>query len=155
SAPAPFSYPDRWGRWPAVIGVIAFIWLELIAGGGIAPTPHKVAVATLIYSVITFACMALFGVEEWISRWEAFNAYSGMFSRLSVFEVRDDEVGRRKFLSGAPSWAAIPGAAALVLTSIAVTSFDGAQEGVLSGAIQWTFDRMNDLGFSLSNSFRI
>ena len=37
SAPAPFSYPERLGRWPAVLGVLLFVWLELIAGGGIAP----------------------------------------------------------------------------------------------------------------------
>jgi hypothetical protein len=155
SAPTPFSYPDRLGRWPAVLGVLLFIWLELIAGGGAAPTPQKVAIATLVYTAITFACMALFGVEEWIRRGEAFNAYFGMFSLLGQFEVRDGEVGRRKFLTGVPQWAAIPGAAALVLTSIAVTSFDGAQEGVFSGAIQWTFERGNDIGLSLPDSFRV
>jgi hypothetical protein len=155
SAPAPFSYPDRLGRWPAVLGVLLFVWLELIAGGGIAPTPHKVAVATVIYSVITFVCMALVGVEEWIRRGESFNAYFGMFSQLGPFEVRDGRLGRRKFLTGAPQWAAVPGAAALVLASIAVTSFDGAQEGVLSGSIRWTFERASDIGFSLPNSFRI
>ena len=99
--------------------------------------------------------MALFGVEEWIERGETFNAYFGMFARLGPFETRDGEVGRRRFLTGAPQWAAVPGAAALVLTSIAVTSFDGAQEGVLSGAIQWTFERCSDIGFSLPNSFRV
>jgi hypothetical protein len=155
SAPTPFHYPDRLGRWPAVLGVLLFVWLELIAGGGASPTPHKVAVATLVYTVITFACMALFGVEEWIARGEAFNAYFGMFSQLGQFEVRESEVGRRKFLTGVPQWAAIPGAAALVLTSIAVTSFDGAQEGVFSGAIQWTFERGNDIGLSLPDSFRV
>jgi hypothetical protein len=36
-----------------------------------------------------------------------------------------------------------------------VTSFDGAQEGVLSGSISWTFERLNDLGLSLSDSFRV
>jgi hypothetical protein len=155
SAPTPFSYPQALGRWPAVLGVLLFVWLELIAGGGVAPTPHKVAVATVIYSVITFACMALFGVEEWVERGEGFNAYFGMFSRLGPFEVRDRQVGTRKFLTGAPQWLAIPGAAALVLTSIGVTSFDGAQEGVLSGAIRWTFERCSDIGFSLPDSFRI
>jgi hypothetical protein len=155
SAPTPFSYPDRIGRWPAVVGVLLFVWLELIAGGGAAPTPHKVAVATVVYSVITFACMALFGVEEWLARGETFGAYFGMFSRLAPFEARDGRLGRRKFLTGAAQWAAIPGAAALVLASIAVTSFDGAQEGVLSGAIRWTFERCSDIGFSLPDSFRI
>jgi hypothetical protein len=155
SAPAPFSYPDRLGRWPAVLGVLLFVWIELIAGGGAAPTPHDVAVGTVIYSVVSFVCMALFGVEEWIGRGEAFNAYFGMFSRLAPFEARSRELGIRKFLTGAPQWAAVPGAAALVLVSISVTSFDGAQEGALSGAIRWTFERTSDIGFSLPNSFRI
>jgi hypothetical protein len=155
SAPVPFSYPDRLGRWPAVLGVLLFVWLELIAGGGASPSPHDVAVGTLIYSVITFACMALFGVEEWIGRGETFSAYFGMFSRLAPFEARQGDLGVRKFLTGAPQWAALPGAAALVLVSIAVTSFDGAQEGALSGAIRWTFERCSDLGFSLPDSFRV
>src|SRR5262245_31344624 len=154
-SPVPFRYPGWLGRWPAVLGVLLFVWLELIAGGGIAPTPHKVAVATVIYTAVTFACMALFGVEEWIGRGEAFNAYFGMFSQLGPFERRENWVGRRRFLTGAPQWALVSGSAALVLTSIAVTSFDGAQEGVLSGAISWTFDRSVDLGFSLPNSFRV
>jgi hypothetical protein len=155
NAPAPFTYPDALGRWPAVIGVLLFIWLELIAGGGASPTPEEVAIATTIYSAITFLAMALFGVEEWIGRGETFNAYFGMFSRLAPFEVRDGRLGRRKLLSGAAQWAAVPGAAALVLVAIGVTSFDGAQEGALSGSITWTFERFNDLGFSLPDSYRI
>ncbi len=155
SAPTPFTYPDALGRWPAVLGVLLFVWLELIAGGGAGPTPHKVAVATVIYSVATFACMAMFGVERWIEKGEAFSSYFGMFSRLGTFEARHGQVGRRKFLTGAPQWAAVPGSAALVLTSIAVTSFDGAQEGALSGAIKWTFERCSDIGFSLPDAFRI
>jgi hypothetical protein len=154
SAPVPFSYPDRLGRWPAVLGVFLFVWIELIAGGGASPSPHDIAVGTVIYSVVTFACMALFGAEEWIARGDTFNAYFGMFSRLGPFEARGRELGTRKFLTGAPQWAAVPGAAALVLASIAVTSFDGAQEGALSGAIRWTFERCSDIGFSLPNSFR-
>jgi hypothetical protein len=155
SARVPFSYPDRLGRWPAVLGVFLFVWIELIAGGGASPSPHDIAIGTVIYSVITFACMTLFGVEEWIARGDTFNAYFGMFARLGPFEARGRELGIRKFLTGAPQWAAVPGAAALVLASIAVTSFDGAQEGALSGAIRWTFERSSDLGFSLPNSFRI
>jgi hypothetical protein len=155
SAPAPLSYPDRLGRWPAVLGVLLLVWLELVAGGGASPTPHDVAIGTVIYSAVTFLAMALFGVEEWISRGETFSAYFGMFARLGPFETRRRRLGVRKFLTGAPQWAAVPGAAALVLVSIAVTSFDGAQEGALAGAIRWTFERCNDIGFSLPNSFRV
>jgi hypothetical protein len=154
-APSPFSYPEWLGRWPAVLGVVGFIWLELIKGAGVSPEPADVATATLVYSAITFVCMALFGVEQWIERGEAFSAYFGMFARLSVFEAREGRIGRRRFLSGAASWAAIPGSAALVLASIGVTSFDGAQEGALKSAITSTFDNIHDLGIGTLATFRI
>jgi len=154
-APSPFSYPERLGRWPAVLGVIGFIWLELIKGAGVSPEPADVATATLVYSAITFVCMALFGVEQWIERGEAFSAYFGMFGRLSVFEAREGRIGRRKLLSGAASWQAMPGSAALVLASIGVTSFDGAQEGALKSAITETFDSIHDLGIETLATFRI
>ena len=32
SAPAPLTYPDRLGRWPAFVGLAAFLWLELAYG---------------------------------------------------------------------------------------------------------------------------
>jgi hypothetical protein len=155
SAPSPFSYPERLGRWPAIAGVVAFIWLELIHGAGVAPDPGNVATATLVYSAITFVCMALFGVEEWIERGEAFSGYFGMFSRLSIFEVREGRIGRRRFLSGAPSWQALPGSAGLVLASIGVTSFDGAQEGAIESPISSTFDWIHDLGVGTIATFRI
>jgi hypothetical protein len=155
SAPSPFTYPERLGRWPAVAGVIGFVWLELIHSAGVAPDPGDVATATLVYSAITFVCMALFGVDEWIERGEAFSGYFGMFSRLSVFETREGRLGRRRFLTGAPSWAAVPGSAALVLASIGVTSFDGAQEGALKSAISSTFNHIHDIGFGTIATFRI
>ncbi len=155
TAPSPFTYPERLGRWPAVAGVIGFVWLELIHGAGVAPDPGDVARATLVYSAITFVCMALFGVEEWIERGEAFSGYFGMFSRLSVFEARKGRLGRRRFLTGAPSWQAVPGSAALVLASIGVTSFDGAQEGALKSAISSTFNHIHDIGIGTIATFRI
>ena len=112
------------------------------------------ATATLVYSAITFVCMD-FGVDEWIERGEAFSGYFGMFSRLSVFEAREGRLGRRRFLTGAPSWAAVPGSAALVLASIGVTSFDGAQEGALKSAISSTFNHIHDIGFGTIATFRI
>ena len=104
SAPPPLRYPDRLGHWPAVAGILCFVWLELVYGSGLSLglNPETVAIATLVYSAITFVAMALFGVERWIEKGEAFSVYFRMFSRLSVFEVRDGRLGRRRFLSGAP-----------------------------------------------------
>ena len=91
--PAHLAYPERLGRWPAAIGLLAFVWLEVVYGasGGVAVglAPHAAAVAALFYSAYTLAMMALFGVEEWCERGEVFSVYFGMFSQLGAFGVED------------------------------------------------------------------
>ena len=125
--PAPLEYPRWLGRWPAVVGILAFVWLEVASPGG--DTPDKIAIATLIYSAATFIGMALYGVETWISRAEAFGVYFNLISRLSVFERRDDRIGRRPLLSGLPRWEVLPGSVAFVCTLIGTVSFDGFSAG--------------------------
>jgi hypothetical protein len=156
--PARLAYPEALGRWPAAIGLLAFVWLEVIYGasGGVAVgvSPHTTAVATLIYSGYTLAMMALFGVEKWCERGEVFSVYFGMFSRLGGLGVRDGQLGLRRPLSAATSWATVPGSAAVVIASIATTSFDGAQEGAFKGAVESVFDWLVDAGFGLTAALR-
>jgi hypothetical protein len=156
--PAHIAYPEALGRWPAALGLLAFVWLEVIysASGGVAVgvSPHTTAVATLIYSGYTLAMMALFGVEKWCERGEVFSVYFGMFSRLGSFGVRDGQLGVRRPLSAATSWATVPGSAAVVIASIATTSFDGAQEGAFKGAIESVFDWLVDTGLGLTTALR-
>jgi len=156
--PAHLAYPEALGRWPAAIGLIAFVWLEVIYGssGGVAVglDPHAAGIAALIYSVYTLAMMALFGVEKWCQRGEIFSVYFGMFSQLGIFAVRDGQLGRRRPLSAAGSWASLPGSAAVVIASIATTSFDGASEGAFKGPIESVFERFVDAGFGLDTALR-
>jgi hypothetical protein len=148
--PPALPYPERLGRWPAAIGLLAFLWLELVFGASgfqsVGLTPRTVAIATLIYSAYTFAGMALFGIEKWCSRGETFSVYFGMFARLAPLEVRDGRLGRRPWLSGTTGWALVPGSVAVVLVTIGGTTFDGAQEGLLSGPIGDVFDALFDDG---------
>ncbi len=156
---ARLAYPEALGRWPAAIGLVAFVWLEVVYGssGGVSVgvSPHTTAVAALLYSGYTLAMMALFGVEKWCERGEVFAVYFGMFSRLGAFGVRDDRLGVRRPLSAAAHWATIPGSTAVVIASIATTSFDGAQEGPLKGAIETVFDWLVDAGLGLTTALRL
>ena len=152
--PAHLAYPQWLGRWPAAIGLLAFVWLEVVFGGGF-PDPHTVAVAALFYSGYTLAMMALFGTEEWCERGEVFSVYFGMFSQLGWFGVEDGRLGRRRPLAAATRWATLPGSAAVVIASIATTSFDGGSEGGFKGAIESTFDRLVDAGFELTAALRL
>ncbi len=157
--PAHLSYPEKLGRWPAAIGLLAVVWLEVVYGasGGVAVglSPHAAAVAALIYSVYTLAMMALFGVEEWCERGEVFSVYFGMFSRLGIFGTRDGRLCRRRPFSAVTHWATIPGSAAVVIASIASTSFDGAQEGAFKAPIESTFEWFVDRGLGLTPSLRL
>lgn len=157
-APAPLRYPDWLGRWPAVIGLLAFIWFELIYGASllaIGLNPHNLAVAVLAYSAFTFAGMALYGVDRWLERAEFFSVYLNMFSLLSPIEVRDGRLGKRRVFSGAGrGWADVPGSVALVIASIAATSFDGGSEGAFASAILDVFDWFKDAGLGATAAYR-
>ncbi len=159
SPPPPLTYPERFGRWPAVAGIVAFAWLELVYGAAgfqtVGLTPHTVAVATLAYSAYTFVGMALFGSERWLERGEAFSVYFGMFASLGPLEVRDGVLGRRKPLAGSTSWVSAPGSVALVLVSIGATTFDGASEGALAGPISTAFDALSDAGLGPVAALRV
>lgn len=156
---ARLAYPERLGRWPAAIGLLAFVWLEVVYGssGGVAVglPPQAAAEAALFYSGYTLAMMALFGVEEWCERGEIFSVYFGMFSQLGAFGVEDGRLGRRRMLSASTHWATIPGSVAVVIASIASTSFDGAQEGAFKGSIESVFNWLVDRGVGLTASLRL
>ena len=157
--PAHLAYPEKLGRWPAAVGLLAFVWLEVVYGGssGVAVglEPAAVAHAALFYSAYTLAMMALFGVEKWCARGEIFSVYFGMFSQLGCFAVQDGRLGRRRPLAAAAHWASLPGSAAVVIASIATTSYDGASEGAFKSAIDSTFEWFVDRGFGLLAAQRV
>jgi hypothetical protein len=157
--PAHLAYPERLGRWPAAIGLLATVWLEVVYGasGGVAVglAPHAAAVAALVYSGYTLVMMVIFGVEEWCERGEIFSVYFGMFGRLGIFGSRDGRLRRRRPFSAATTWALVPGSAAVVLASIASTSFDGAQDGAFKAPIEKTFEWLVDRGVELTASLRL
>jgi hypothetical protein len=157
--PAHLRYPERLGRWPAAIGLLAVVWLEVVYGasGGVAVglDPHAAGVAALVYSAYTLAMMAVFGVEEWCERGEVFSVYFGMFGRLGIFGSRDGRLERRRPFAAATTWATVPGSAAVVIASIASTSYDGASEGAFKDGIEKVFERLADTGMNLTTALRL
>ena len=144
--PAALPYPERLGRWPAAIGLVLFVFLELDVnllqenlGVTGAEIPQKVAIATLIYTAATLVAMSLYGVDAWIERGETFSVYFNLFSRISPFEVRDRVLGVRRPLSGLASLNSLPGTVALLAAMIGTVTFDGATEGPL-----WRDDGIED-----------
>jgi hypothetical protein len=127
-------YPEALGRWPAAAGVLAFAWLEL-ASGGWGQQPDVLAAAAVLYSALTLAAMAVWGVDAWLDHGETFSVYFNLFSRLSVFERRERTVGVRPPLAGLTTLDRGPGTVALVLVMIGTVTFDGLSQGSLWAGI--------------------
>lgn len=152
SVPAPLTYPERLGHWPAVAGVFAFATLELVASNG--DRPENVAISALIYSAATFVAMALYGVENWCSRGEAFGVYFNLFSRISPLTRRGDEIGLRRPLSGLWEVGSVPGTVALLAVMVGSVSFDGVREAPLwTGIAPDLIDVFEGLGLSAQRAF--
>jgi hypothetical protein len=127
--PPRHPYPERLGRWPAVLGILGFTWIELASEW--SEDPRTLAIAVLCYSAITLAAQAVFGVETWTRRGEAFAVYFDLFSRIAPFERREGVVGVRPPLAGLPRLDPVPGTVALILIMIGTVTFDGLSQGQL------------------------
>jgi hypothetical protein len=152
--PAPLAYPERLGNWPAAVGIFAFAVLELVRSGG--DQPETVAVATLVYSALTFIAMALYGVEPWCARGEAYSVYFNLFSRISAFETRDRVVGVRPPLSGLAHFKAGAGTVPLLAVMIGSVTFDGAGEApIWTGISPDLTNFFGDRGLSPQPAFEL
>ena len=121
--------PASIGRWAAVVGFAAVVWLELVAQGGGSKTLFVVVVG---YTFFTLAMMAQFGRDEWRSRGEIFGVWFDLLGRLApLARVGDGDVPalrQRPFAGGLlePGWRVED----LVLTAFGVGSilFDGLSQ---------------------------
>ncbi|MEA2448978.1 MAG: hypothetical protein QOG63_910 [Thermoleophilaceae bacterium] len=128
------AYPDWLGRWPAVVGLVCFAWLELAYAD--KTNPHTLAILALAYAAIQLAGMALFGIDAWSERADAFGVYFNMFSRLAALVRRDGVVQRRPVLSGAPGWPLVAGSTTFLAVTIGTTTFDGLSVGPLWASLR-------------------
>jgi hypothetical protein len=122
----PAEYPESLGRWPAAIGLAAFIWLELVLFAG----SSTLFIVTVGYTAFTLAMMAQFGRDTWRSHGETFTVWFRLLGRLAPFALADEDgrVRRRSFGSGLlePGWTwADVGLVALGVGSIL---FDGLSQ---------------------------
>jgi hypothetical protein len=122
-------YPERWGRYPAAIALLAFTWVELVSGWG--EDPALLVTVALLYTAYTLAMQAVFGTETWSQRGEGFAVYFNLFSRMSVWERRGREIGLRPPLGGLPRLDAVPGTVLFVVVMIGTVTFDGLSQGSL------------------------
>ncbi|MBJ7330901.1 MAG: fenitrothion hydrolase [Solirubrobacteraceae bacterium] len=152
--PEPMAYPERLGRWPAAIGLVAFAWVELVWTRG--DEPAVLAVLALVYAIVMLIGMSLYGVDAWTRNADAFGVYFGLFARMSPLRWERRALFGRLPLSGLPGLDAGPGTPALLLVAIGVTTFDGFSEGpVWTDIAPRLTDFFADLGLAQATALQL
>lgn len=134
-------YPKRLGYWPAVVGLFAFVWLELAS-----PDPGSLpAITTWILSyVVVMLCGAVLFDTTWFARADPFEVYSVVVSRLSPFR-RNRATGRIVVgnpLDHLPTMPVRPGTVAVMAVLLGSTAFDSFSQ---SAAFRIFVDREADV----------
>jgi hypothetical protein len=121
-----YDYPARLGYWPAALGLLAFVWIELVYPHGTELGPVRLWCAT--YVALMLVGGALFG-DSFFENADPFEVYSTLMGRLSVW-ARDDD-GRllvRSPLANLSTVDVRPGLVAVVAVLFGSTAFDSFRD---------------------------
>jgi hypothetical protein len=120
----------RWvGCWPAGLGLLAFVWLELVYPGSTYLTPVRLWFAGYVAVVVVGA--AVYG-EQWFAAADPFEVYSTLVGHLSVFgrlgEHGDGPLVVRTPLGNLDGVPARPGLVGVVAVLFGSTAFDSFKD---------------------------
>ena len=124
--PAPRrAYPDRFGLWPAVAGLLGLVFVEVVTP--VAQDPALLAFVVVAYSVATLAGAALVGADDWFGNVDPVAAVFRYYGRLAPVQRTADGLALR------PPGGAIseqtapetPSGTAFVVALLWATTFDG------------------------------
>jgi hypothetical protein len=118
----PEPYPERLGRWPAAVLLLAFVSMELCYEN--PSDPRSLALGIYLYAAITWLGMFVFGREAWLQGGEAFNVYFGLLGRIAPFGLVDGRIVLRVPLSGLTRLDALPGTLAFISVMLGSVGFD-------------------------------
>lgn len=121
-----FSYPARWGHWPAALGLFAFVWMELAAPNNSELGPVRLWFAC--YSAAMLLGGVFFG-NTFYEHADPFEVYSTLIGRLSFWTRREGLLclaNPLASLARTPARAGLTAVVAVLLGSTAFDSFKGS-----------------------------
>jgi hypothetical protein len=119
------AYPDRWGAWPSVAGLLGLVYLEVVSPVG--SHPRLLAAVVVGYTLVTLAGAAVYGVDTWFGQVDPVARVFRWYGRMAPVQRTDDGLAFR--LPGAAiteqTDAEPPDEVGFVVALVWVTSFDG------------------------------
>jgi hypothetical protein len=117
------EWSGRWGRFPAVAALFAFVALELTSTR--PAYPRTLAIAVALYSYWALAGMAVYGRDAWTRGGEGFAVAFGLLARIAPFAASDAKVVIRWPFTGLGGDDRTPGTLLFIAVLLGSTSFDG------------------------------
>jgi hypothetical protein len=122
------TLPSWVGLWPAALGLLAFVWLELVS-----PDANFLWVVRLwfaVYVAVLVIGAAVFG-DRWIAAADPFEAYSTLVGHLSVFgRTADETLVIRNPLVNLDGVQPQPGLVPALGVLLGSTAFDSFQDSI-------------------------
>jgi hypothetical protein len=120
-----FVYPARLGMWPGALGLLAFVWMELVYPHSVDLSPVRLWCGVYLGAMIIGG--ALFG-NTFYARADPFEVYSSLVARLSVWGRRDGRLVLRSPLANLDSTPAVPGLIGVIAVLFGSTAFDAFRD---------------------------
>lgn len=120
-----FTYPERLGYWPAALGLLAFVWMELVYPYSTELGPVRLWLAA--YVAVMLVGGALFG-NVFYARADPFEVFSTLVSHLSVWGRHDEHLVLRTPLANLATVVARPGLVAVCAVLFGSTAFDSFKD---------------------------
>ncbi|HUW04032.1 MAG TPA: hypothetical protein VMW08_16885 [Acidimicrobiales bacterium] len=135
-------------HWPALIGLVGFLWLELAYHE--PDSPRVIGVAMGVYAVGIITATAKWG-RAWLRTGEGFTVLFHLIAAMSPIEVLDGRLRIRVPFSGLATLPRRRGLLGVVLVVLGGTAFDGFSrtsywKDVIGDLEGWTLTALNTIG---------
>ena len=131
------DYPERFGAWPSVAGLLALVWVEVVSP--LADDPRLLAAVVLAYGIITVSGAVAFGADRWFASVDPVARAVALYGRVAPIGRTGE--GFRLRLPGAALQDVRLGSrdeAAFVVGVLFVTTYDGfVGTGLWADFVRW------------------
>jgi hypothetical protein len=116
-------YPERLGRWPGAVALLAFVSMELAYSD--PASPRALAFAIALYTYVALFGMAAFGRDTWDANGEGFAVMYRFLARIAPLHAVDGRLRLRWPFTGLAGAERVPGSVAFVAVMLGSVLFDG------------------------------
>ncbi len=117
------AYPERYGRYPGAVALLAFVALELCYSD--PSSPRALAFAIGLYSYVALFGMIAFGRETWVERGEGFAILFAYIARIAPLTASAGRIRLRVPLTGLAGPERVPGSIVFIAIALGSVGFDG------------------------------